>query len=340
MLGAGTVQALVIADLHLSAKARDAYRFEVMATVAGLLEKHKPQYLIILGDLTEEKDYHPAPLVNDVVDIIHSFSKFCQVIVLRGNHDYTRDDFPFFRFLRRLKNVRWVNAVSRLQLDDADCLFLPHTRTYEKDWAKLPQLEEIDWIFAHNTFEGSITEHGKKLSGIPTSFFDGHHVISGDIHTPQDVGPVTFVGAPYTVDFGDDYEPRALLITGTWKTRKEQSIPLPGPQKRLLEFDTSVIGKMEREFNKGDIIKARVKLTLAEQEKWFSIRDKVKRELTALGAVVHLVQPVTVARARTRSVKIERLNVKKDETVVQEYGKQISIPAPTLKVGLSFLKEA
>lgn len=48
----GTVKALVIADLHLSAKARDAYRFEVMAFVAGLIEKHKVDYLTILGDLT------------------------------------------------------------------------------------------------------------------------------------------------------------------------------------------------------------------------------------------------------------------------------------------------
>lgn len=337
------MRALAIADLHLSAKARDVYRFEVMATVAELLEKHKPQHLIILGDLTEEKDYHPAPLVNDVVDIIHGFSQFCQVLVLRGNHDYTRDDFPFFRFLRRLKNVRWINTVSRIDLGKADCLFLPHTRDYKKDWAQTPPVEELEFIFAHNTFEGATTEHGKKLSGIPTDIFDDEDlpIISGDIHTPQTLGPVTYVGAPFTVDFGDAYDPRALMID--WHAHRDYtftSIPLPGPQKRLLEFDTSVIGHMEREFNEGDIIKARVKLLPKEQDKWFSIRDKVKKELTELGAVVHLVQPITTARARARSVKIEKAEVKKDEVVVAEYGKSLKIPEATLKVGLGFLKEA
>ena len=337
------MRALVTADLHLSAKSRDAYRFEVMHKIASLLEKHKPQYLIILGDLTEEKDYHPAPLVNDVVDIIHAFSSFAEVLVLRGNHDYTRDDFPFFRFLRRLKRVRWINDVQRGELGrDCDCLFLPHTNDYKKDWAQTPHVEELDFVFAHNTFEGATTEHGKKLNGIPTSVFDDDNlpIISGDIHTPQTLGPVTYVGAPYTVDFGDDYDPRALMID--WFDHRDyafESIPLPGPQKRLLEFDTSVIGKMEAEFNKGDIIKARVKLTAKEQPNWFAIRDKVKRELTDLGAIVHLVQPLISERTKG-SVKVKSVQTKKDDVVVREYGKAVKVPDDTLKVGLGFLKEA
>lgn len=336
------MKALVIADLHLSAKSRDDYRFTAMGVVAELLEKHKVDALIILGDLTEEKDYHPATLVNDVVEVIHSFAQFCDVYVLRGNHDYTRADFPFFRFLRRLKRVRWINAVTLAQIKDTACLFLPHTRDYKKDWAKLPsQLEEIDWIFAHNTFEGSVTEHGKKLSGIPTEFFDDFHVISGDIHTPQDVGPITYVGSPYTVDFGDSFDPRALLITGTGKTRTHQSIPLPGPQKRLIEITTSEVGWLHEldAFNKGDIVKARVTLKANEQDKWFAIRDKIKRELQELDVTVHLVQPVTTARTKT-SVKLEQVKTKSDERVVQEYGEVTKVPEATLKAGLGFLKEA
>jgi len=69
--------------------------------------------------------------------------------------------------------VRWLNKVTRLAIGKADCLFLPHTRDYKKDWAELPDLEEITWVFAHNTFEGASSEHGKKLSGIPTDMFEG-----------------------------------------------------------------------------------------------------------------------------------------------------------------------
>lgn len=343
-IGADSLRALIVADLHLSAKARDAYRFEVMATVASLLEKHKVGSLIVSGDLTEEKDFHPAPLVNDVVDIIHSFSQFCEVLVLRGNHDYTRDDFPFFRFLRRLKRVRWINTVSRIDLGKADCLFLPHTRDYKKDWAKLPHVEELQFIFAHNTFEGATTEHGKKLSGIPTSFFDDEDlpIVSGDIHTPQTLGPVTYVGAPYTVDFGDDYNPRALLID--WYAHRDYkftSIPLLGPQKRLMNITTGDIGKLKQftDLRQGDIVKARITLLPKEQADWLSIRNQVRKELTDLGAVVHMVQPLINEKTKG-SIKIKRATVKKDDVVVREYGKQVKVPEATLKVGLGFLEKA
>lgn len=339
------MRALVIADLHLSAKQRDAYRFDVMSRIAGLLEAKKADYLIVLGDLTEEKDYHPAPLVNDIVDIIHSFSQFCEVIVLLGNHDYTRRDFPFFRFLRRLKRVRWINSVTRLDLGKADCLFLPHTRDYRKDWAKLPHIEEIQFIFAHNTFEGAASEHGKRLSGIPVDFFEEGEapVISGDIHTPQTLGPVTYVGSPYTVDFGDDFEPRALLLD--WYDHRDyriESIPLPGPQKRLIDITTADIERLRSgagyEFAEGDIVKARITLKPEEQEKWGTIREKVRRELTELGVEVHLVQPITTARVKR--LKMEPAQAKSDEAILREYGKGAKVPEATLKVGLGFLEKA
>lgn len=338
------MRALVIGDLHLSAKQRDAYRFDVMSRIAGLLEKRKVDYLIILGDLTEEKDYHPAPLVNDIVDIVHSFSQFCEIIVLLGNHDYTRRDFPFFRFLRRLRRVRWINSVARIDLGKADCLFLPHTRDYKKAWTKLPHLEEIQFVFAHNTFEGATSEHGKRLSGIPVDFFeDGPPVISGDIHTPQKLGPVTYVGSPYTVDFGDDFEPRALLLDWyNYRNYRIESIPLPGPQKRLIDITTKDIGKLQSgagyDFTEGDIVKARISLKPEEQEKWGTIREKVRRELADLGVEVHLVQPVTTAKAKR--IKMEPVHAKSDEAVVREYGKAAKVPEATLKAGLGFVEKA
>jgi DNA repair exonuclease SbcCD nuclease subunit len=237
------MSALVIADLHLSVKARDEYRFAAMQTIASLIEKHKPRALIILGDLTEEKDYHPATLVNDVSDVIYSFAQLCPVYILMGNHDYTSADCPFFHFLRRIKNVHWITKVSRIDMTVwglGDCLFLPHTRDWKTDWAKLPHLEEVDdldFVFAHNTFEGAESEHGKRLSGIPLEALpNGIPVISGDIHTPQTIGQVTYVGSPYRVDFGDTFEPRALLLG---RGGRMTTLPVTGTTKRLL------IGRLE-----------------------------------------------------------------------------------------------
>lgn len=329
--------ALVTADLHLSEKQRDSYRFAAMERLAGLIEKHKPQELIILGDLTENKDYHPATLVNDVVDVIYSLSCMVDALYIpSGNHDYTQSDTPFFHFLRRFSKIKWINKVRLEELSIGRCLFLPHTRDYEKDWVTLAtsSKHQPSWIFAHNTFEGAVTEHGKRLSGIPTEIFPkGIPVVSGDIHTPQTLGPVTYVGSPYTIDFGDDFEPRVLLLA---KTRKE-SIPLPGPQKRLIELSAGYnLNKVKA--NPGDIVKARYKLKLEEQDKWFAIRDRIKRELLARELIVHLIQPVTTAK--TRSVQIKRPDNKSDERIVQEFGQQRKLTKARLQVGMDLLEKA
>jgi predicted phosphodiesterase len=325
--------ALAIADLHLSAKTRDEYRFAVMKQIAELIEKHKVAELLILGDLTEEKDFHAATLVNDVVEIIFSLSQFCKVYILRGNHDYTSADCPFFHFLRRLKHVRWINKVTRLDLSIGHCLFLPHTREWEKDWALFPHLAEVDWVFAHNTFEGAETEHGKKLSGIPTDIFDETRVISGDIHTPQTLGSVTYVGSPYTVDFGDAFEPRALLIERDGFT----SIALPGPQKRLIEASAAA-GLPTWVAKPGDIVKVRYTLLPDEQDRWHEIKARIRSECEEAGFTIHLIQPVTTTKKR--SVLIQRAEAKSDERLVREFGRQSKVSKGTLEAGVGFLKEA
>lgn len=323
--------ALAIADLHLSEKQRDEYRFAVMERIATLIEKHKVSTLLILGDLTESKDYHPATLVNDVVDIIYSFSCLADVIILTGNHDYTQTDCPFFHFLRRFKRVRWINTPQKLELDIGSCLFLPHTRDWETNWGDFLNLE-CDWVFAHNTFEGAETEHGKKLSGIPTDIFPkGIPVISGDIHTPQELGPVTYVGSPYCVDFGDSFEPRALLL----KRKTTASIPLPGPQKRLIELaDGYSLANIKAK--KGDIVKVRYSLTPEEQPDWFAIKTRIKEQLMEKGIEVHLVQP-EMSQIAAKRVAIKKAPLKSDEHIVQEFGTQKKLLKPTLAIGMELL---
>lgn len=327
--------ALAIADLHLSEKARDAYRFAAMERIAALVEQYKVDELLVLGDLTESKDYHPASLVNDVVDIMYSFSCLANVYINRGNHDYTETDTPFFHFLRRFKRIQWINSVKLIELTIGRSLFLPHTRDWENEWPKT-SLKSQDWIFAHNTFEGAETEHGKRLSGIPASaLLKGARVVSGDIHKPQTLDSgITYVGAPYQVDFGDDFDPRVLLLTQKGFT----SIPLPGPQKRLIELKKGYkLSKIEAE--PGDIVKVRYQLTSDEQPDWFEIKSLIKEQLSGKGLTVHLVQP-EMTLIKSKRVNIRKVETKSDERIVQEFGSQRQLPKDTLAAGMVILQEA
>ncbi|MDE2589219.1 MAG: metallophosphoesterase, partial [Patescibacteria group bacterium] len=214
-------------DWQLTDNPRDRYRTDwVVNELPRLVDKYQPDQLLVLGDITESKDSHPATLVNEVVEIFYQLSKQCEVVILQGNHDFLHKDSPFFQFLIRFDNIRWI---ANPTVTD-NCLYLPHTRNYKKDWEAL-DFAGHDFIFAHNLFQGTKV-NGQKLSGIPTNIFpDDSMCISGDVHEPQTVDVVTYVGSPFTTDFGDDFQSRVLLLDHL----SVKSIKVYGPQKRIIE---------------------------------------------------------------------------------------------------------
>ena len=226
------MSSLVTGDTHFSANPRDSYRWKFLEeTLPTLMEEHGVDRVLILGDLTEIKDGHPATLVNRLEDGIASLAERASVYVLKGNHDYRAEDVPFFRFLGHVPRVRWINEPTELRLRGlGSCLLIPHQSSPDY-WGTVRDTPH-DWYFCHATFEGTKTETGHKLSGVPRSVFPKRaRVVSGDIHTPHD----WYVGAPYHIDFGDSFSPRVLLLNGTHKN----SIPVPGPQKQLIKMEVS-----------------------------------------------------------------------------------------------------
>lgn len=329
---------LVTADFHLSSNPRDAYRFAAMSRIATLIEEWAVKTLIILGDLTEEKDFHASALVNDVVELLYNLGCMCEVIVLQGNHDYKDADSPFFYFARRLKGIHWIGQPrSWFVTDLGECMFYPHSFNYARDWAfKGKTLDcPYDLIFAHNTFDGAKMPNGKVLKGVPLDIFDQDHtVISGDIHTPQKLGPVTYVGSPYLIDFGDDFEPRVLLLDN----KGVKSIPLGGPQKRLVELKKGYSKEDLLGYAMdGDVVKVRYELSNAEREKWPEIKSRIKNELSGLGCMVFAVQPLIEQNATAQRKVVAKQ--RSDSQLLSEYGKQERVSDETLAVGLELIGE-
>ena len=78
------ITAVVTADWHLSSNLRDIYRHTFIAgEFTVTLKDIRPKYLIILGDLTNEKDCHNAELVNDIVAYLHKLATITQVIIIQ-----------------------------------------------------------------------------------------------------------------------------------------------------------------------------------------------------------------------------------------------------------------
>lgn len=329
---------LATGDIHLTSNLRDEYRHEFIGEILpGIVREQRPDFLFILGDLTEEKDRHNARLVNRIVKHFVQLAELCTVVVQRGNHDYIEADNPFFAFVENIPKIRWINKPWAPALK-TPVIILPHTYNYKADWAEI-NFARYDLVFAHQTFQGAVGESGHALDGIPPKIFGDATVVSGDIHVPQAFDNIVYCGAPYRVDFGDDFDPRVLLIDT--ELGAIDSIPCPGKQKRLIEVRAKTYLeqlKRQSQVNPGDILKVRVELDLADHARWKEIQTNIRKWGADNEFNIWLVQP-KIIEAASRPAARREISRKDDEELMKTYGKSRGVHADTLKTGLKITEE-
>lgn len=332
---------LVTADWHVSENPRDNYRWLWLKKLPGLLRQKQVKLLLVLGDLTEVKGNHGAELVNPLVGIFRGLAKVCPVIVLQGNHDGFSADNPFFRFLEAIERVSWVGRptpsqelqnvpVRLLEPLGRGAIFLPHSSNPERDWVEI-DFRLFDWAFTHQCYAGSVSESGFQLPGTPLSIFPPQlKVVSGDIHRPQQLENLTYVGSPTTIDFDDSFQPRLLLITDKGQL---QSIPCEGPQKRLVEVKSVVELKSVKGLNTRDILKVRIEISPAQHAEWPEIAAQVRAWGAKIGCEVYAVQPSIKAERKSMSKLRKNAPKRSDVELLREYAQRRSVDNNTLKAG-------
>ena len=273
---------ILISDLHLTDKEADSYRWGIFSRVlilSGKLDREAEagtnKTLVILGDLTDSKDHHSSHLVNKIVEQLHILvANGMEIFILMGNHDYINPAEPFFKFLGEIDGINYVGWTKNFILGGIQCLFLPHTRDPKGEWKANRIMKwggNSDFVFMHQSVLGSVTSNGYEMEeGLKPSYFKRFKgkVISGDIHVPQDVGPVTYVGSPYSVRFNDHFEGSMLSID---KKKKITRYATGIPGRRMLDI-TSVD---EIEAPEGFQVKVRVHLSSVED--WPSFKEEVER---------------------------------------------------------------
>lgn len=355
------------ADWHLNDNPRDRYRHDWQKQLRKLCIEHDVDTLVFLGDLTDETDNHSSALVNEIIDHLSKLVDVCEhVYLMRGNHDYVDPSCPFFKFIEAMPGFSWINTPEKRIVGGLHALFLPHTRDHKAEWVRdCPRcggsgftgpetgydgvcgecggqreepvyLQEVDVIFAHNTFAGTVSESGQTLGGISPSIFPkGTTVISGDIHMPQVVGPVEYVGSPYTVDFGDAFKPRVLLYKGG----KWRSIPCAGTQKRLVV--ATDVGNAISKLNavKGDIVKLRVALNPKDKDQWPTIKRELFERATEMGVKLHAIEALVDQPTANKRYKVSSGKMQRDDEVLKAYCTQRGIDENRQYTGLDILKE-
>lgn len=268
--------AIITTDLHFTSNPADEYRWGLFPWLREQAREYKAKSIGILGDITDAKDYHPAVLVNRLVKEITSLTEVVeQVYILAGNHDYLKDGHPFFSFLSAIPGVKFINTIYSDLEDGLQVLWLPHSKQPARDWEDFKDLSWYSHIFMHQTMRGSLSSNGQEMGGEGVELLkwfkpgpDLPTIWSGDIHVPQKIGLVEYVGSPYPVHFGDSFEGRCILVRkdGTRKDLFFDTIRRPSFVVSDINqlFEISEGGQV----GKGDQVKFKVVLPQAEQHEW------------------------------------------------------------------------
>jgi hypothetical protein len=288
--------ALLTSDLHLTAAPRDAYRWTLFDYLEDQCRVEEVKTLCILGDLTDAKDYHPSSLTNRIVEQVVRMRKVVdEVLILQGNHDYLRAGHAYFEFLNHIPGVRFIVKPYEDLGEGVPTLWLPHTKTPATDWAGL-DTTHYEYVFMHQTVGGAVASNGQKMDGenVPDLSAWGK-VYSGDIHVPQVIKGVEYVGSPYHVHFGDAFDPRLVLID-----RRNRPVDLKFECVRRTTVTVSTLADLKHlRFKAGDQVKLRFDLTEAEKHDWRTLRkaalEHLKYEQVEVEGVELRVQKVGAA---------------------------------------------
>ncbi len=275
------MNSLLVSDTHFTNNPRDAYRWGLFSWLREAIPKHSVKYLFLLGDLCEEKDRHPAQLVNKVVDellLVYKQTGLTEIYIIRGNHDGLDPNTSFFKFLGKYPCIKFIETPFAAPFCDREVLMLPHTTTPAEAWKNV-EMERADYIFMHATVKGAVSESGIQLDGIPAGLLATAHrakIYSGDVHVPQKVKlgrvEVEYVGAPYPVKFGDKFEPRAILIENF---RTSRSIAIPSIRRQTITITPKDAEIPLDALRQGDQIKIRIRLTPSEYGDWARLKKQV-----------------------------------------------------------------
>ncbi|ATI19387.1 putative DNA repair exonuclease [Vibrio phage vB_VpaS_KF5] len=325
---------LIAADTHFTPKPLDEYRWGLFGYLKDWAIKYDVDEIWILGDLTDAKEGHSAEFVNRLVNHITELSEVAPVFILRGNHDYAREHVAFFEFLRKLPNVYWIDRPTTVYGVRA----FPHSKNPAEDWATLlDDLDEYEYAFFHQCFVGSRSSMGHILDGtdLDLTKLKKCKVYAGDIHLPQTVRGIEYVGSPYPTTYGDRFLGRCLLETPEGRTQ----LHYPTIQKCTLVVE-SVSEIYDAHVYPGDQVKIRYKISKKDRAEWTNIKNAIKAACDDLGVVLGGTELVTdvveKVELKDSTAKVTKTS---EKAILTQFAHKEDLPDDYLDVALTILKE-
>lgn len=203
-------KAIVIADLHLHHLPN--WRLDWCSEfVDQILDTEWPQvgdlvHLYLLGDVLEIKDKVDARVANLLIKLVTRW-RHGDVVWLSGQHDsYIPGKATFHELDKRPLRSGRVYVVDCNTLHLHGYYFVPYQRRDSDYRALLAEVPEGSIVLTHMPIVEVLGQFGRQLAkGISMQDFKRFkQVYSGDIHKYNELGNVSYIGAPSQRDWRDE----------------------------------------------------------------------------------------------------------------------------------------
>jgi hypothetical protein len=344
-----------VCDAHFTDRPQDEYRwriFDVLEQHASSSKRH--EFVLWNGDLTMEKDCHSARLTNRIADRMQRLHERTGLrsIISMGNHDYIDPSTPFFHFLRWCSFADFHTRPVVIGYESMQIMLLPHTRKPVAQWRRPSVLSELqddalDFVFIHQSVIGSVTSSGYEMpKGVSPSFFDRYvnkraRIFAGDIHVPQQVGRVEYVGAPYPINLNDHFAGRVLEIRPDDKQPRFIETEEHFPRRRTIEL-AHATELNHHALRRGDQVRIRLQVS-GHDDDWSEQKRLISCDLQDLGVELMSFQLVPKTRLPKRATRQQREQIartKSDPELLQEFANTRGLDSQLIEDGLELVKRA
>jgi DNA repair exonuclease SbcCD nuclease subunit len=331
---------LLSADWHLTDNDIEKYRWNVFDVLIKTSIENQVNTIILSGDIFDRRDKHPGTLINSFINAILDIKQKinAEILILAGNHDTPLKNTYYWSFL----NSIGIKYIWNPELFN-DVYLLPFSPNPVEDWKEL-DFNNVKAIIMHQTIAGAVVDGDRVITDAPHPMpkLPDIPIYSGDIHRPQFIQGVTYIGVPHPTRFSEDWPNRFLLINDVdWSTYKE--IPIESIRRCVLEISNAAVLN-QTEFKKGDQLRIKFKLTNRGLALWpteeQAIREWAKqKEVTIVSIEAILVDNIDTSIPTSNAEIDAGVELMPADQIIRTFGEEESLSQEIIDFGIKLVQE-
>lgn len=321
---------LATADWHLSDRPEHEYRWDIFDYIIKQAKDWRPSGIVIAGDITDKKDNHSNAFVVRLLDRFNELTMRtgCNISMIAGNHDAIGNGEPLIEAISRaLNGVKlYRTATMSIALRNFKVGFLPHGQPFNAEL-----FAECRAVFMHEHYRGATTPEGHVIPGgvkRPRRPSKRTRMFAGDIHNPQKVGNVQYLGAPHPVRFGDDFVP------GLWRIGPRLAEFTPRDTVRFIQCRATTVKRLKTiDVKRGDRLRVHANMKrLATQEAFEAFADRAHRWAEERGIVIDIKATKTAVAMPSSAPRVSEQDI---EAVMLRWAYEAQLDEKDLSDGIS-----